>query len=82
MYHKDKRGEGTLNRPIIRLSSVTYAIRAQKQLERHGIKSYVRKQHVGTNTYGCGYGVEVHSNVLQQAQDIIRAAGIRILSIE
>ena len=71
-----------MNRPIIRLSSVTYAIRAQKQLERHGIKSYVRKQADGKNTYGCGYGIEVHSSALVSAQEIIRAAGIRIISVE
>jgi hypothetical protein len=66
---------------MIRLSSVTYAIRAQKQLERHGIKSYIRKQQVSKNTRGCGYGVEVHGSVLQTAQDIIREAGIRIYDI-
>jgi len=61
---------------------VTYAIRAQKQLERHGVKSYVRKQNVGQSTYGCGYGVEVHTSMSKQAQDIIRDAGIRIISVE
>jgi hypothetical protein len=71
-----------LNSSLIRLSSVTYAIRAQKQLERHGIKSYIRKQQIGKNTRGCGYGVEIHSSVSQPAQDIIRAAGIRIYSVE
>ena len=70
-----------MNRPIIRLSSVTYAIRAQKQLESYGIKSYVRKQRAGAS-YGCGYGVEVHNSVSHTAQDIIRDAGIRIYSVE
>jgi hypothetical protein len=69
-----------LNRTaIIRLSSVTYAIRAQKLLEANGIKSYVRKRHGGKQTYGCGYSVEVHADALYTAQDIIRAAGIRIV---
>jgi len=70
-----------LKHPIIRLSSVTYAIRAQKQLDRHRIRSYVRKQTGGLQTYGCGYGVEVHGD-LQKAVDIIHNAGIRIISIE
>ena len=67
--------------PIIRLSSVTYAIRAQKQLERHGIQAYIRRQAGNLKGQGCGYAVEVRGDV-ENAAKIIRNAGVRIVSID
>lgn len=63
--------------PVIQLSSVTYAMRAQKLLERHGIRSAIRKKSNPTDVKGCGYGVEVHGNV-REAEQILRNAGIRV----
>ena len=70
-----------LTNPLIRLTSVTYAIRGQKVLERHGIRSYIRKQTGNLKTYGCGYGLEIHGDATAAAQ-LIRNAGIRVIGIE
>lgn len=69
-----------MKRQIIRLTSVTYAMRAQKLLEQHGILSRVRKLTQHLNITGCGYGLEVAGDV-QLAVQIISAAGIRIVQV-
>ena len=67
---------------IIRLTSVTYAIRAQKLLERQGMRSYIKKLASNMSEHGCGYGLEVDANQLQQALEEITKAGIRVVAIE
>lgn len=69
-----------MNRHLIRLTSVTYAIRAQKLLEARGIRAYVKKLTKSLNIQGCGYGLEITGN-LQEAVKIITDAGIRIVEI-
>lgn len=69
-----------MNRHVIRLTSVTYAIRAQKLLEQRGIRSYIRKLTQSLGVYGCGYGLEIAGD-LDSAVRIIEAAGIRIVEI-
>lgn len=69
-----------MNRPMIRLTSVTYAIRAQKLLERQGIRSYIKRLTKSTQVQGCGYGLEIVGN-LDMAVNTIRAADIRIIEI-
>jgi len=69
-----------VHRPIIRLSSVTYSIRAQKILEQRGIKSYIKKLTKGLNVSGCGYGLEIYGE-LNKAVEILQSADIRIIEI-
>lgn len=69
-----------LARAIIRLSSVTYSIRAQKLLEQRGIKSYIRKLARGMQVSGCGYGLEVFGDV-HTAVQILQTADIRVLEV-
>jgi hypothetical protein len=66
--------------PVIRLSSVTYAIRGQKLLEQRGIKSYMKKLTRGLHVKGCGHGLEIHGDV-HAAVDILRRADIRVLEV-
>ena len=73
-------GVTALHRQIIRLSSVTYSIRAQKLLEQRGIKSYIKKLTKGLDVGGCGYGLEVHGD-LDTAVNILRAADIRVIEV-
>jgi len=61
---------------VIRLSSVTYAIRAQKVLEQKGIRSYVKR--VADQNNGCGYGLEIQGDV-HTASRLISESGIRIV---
>jgi len=64
----------------ILLSSVTWAIRAQKLLDARGILSDIRKitAHRGLN--GCGYALKVRGGGIA-ARDILRSAGIPVVDI-
>lgn len=48
---------------LIMCRSLTFAQRAQKQLESIGISALVVKAPQGLNTSGCGYAVSVHRRV-------------------
>lgn len=69
-----------MHRHVIRLTSVTYAIRAQKLLEQHGIRSYVKKLTNSMSVHGCGYGLEIIGDP-DTAVQIIESAGIRIVEV-
>lgn len=69
-----------MNRAVIRLSSVTYAIRAQRILEQHGIRSYVKRVTRSLQTTGCGYGLEINGDV-GAAHTLLERSGIRVLEI-
>ncbi len=69
-----------MNDHVIRLTSVTYAIRAQKLLDKHGFYSTVKKLPVGKNTQGCGYGIKVSGN-LNTILNMLSSAGIRVLEV-
>ena len=60
---------------IIRLSSVTYAMRAQRILDQNGIRSHIRKL---TRDNGCSYALEVNWDP-ESATRMIQSAGIRVL---
>lgn len=70
-----------MNRAVIRLTSVTYSIRAQKLLAQHGIKSYIKKLAKNINANGCGYGLEISQQEVQSAYQILSSAGIRVVEI-
>lgn len=69
-----------MNRHIIRLTSVTYAMRAQKLLEQQGYRVWVKKLAKNAQVHGCGYGVELTGD-LQHAVQILNLAGIRIVEV-
>ncbi|MEG1743739.1 MAG: putative Se/S carrier-like protein [Clostridia bacterium] len=60
------------------LSSVTYAIKAQKLLEPYGIGSSLTRSSGVRAIKGCGYGLKINGDV-QDAARIIKKDGIRIL---
>lgn len=70
-----------MQKAIIKLTSVTYAIRAQKLLERQRIRSTIKKIVRNMHISGCGYGLEISAADLDMAQKIINSAGIRIIEI-
>lgn len=66
-----------MDKPLILVSSITYAMKARDVLFRSGIKAYVeRAQH--REDAGCGYGVFVPERT-NEAQDILEKAGIHVL---
>lgn len=70
-----------MQKAIIRLSSVTYAIRAQKLLEQSGIRSVIKKLARSLQVTGCGYGLEINTLDVNAAVAVLNASGIRILEV-
>lgn len=70
-----------MQKAFIRLSSVTYAIRAQKLLEQRGIRATIKKITRSLQISGCGYGLEINAGDLEAAANLIASAGIRIIEI-
>lgn len=66
-----------MGKPLIAVSSATYAMKARELLYRHGIKSYIERVPKTAET-GCGYGVYV-PNGADTAERILRENNIRIL---
>ncbi len=66
-----------MGKPLIVVSSVTYAMKARELLLRHGIKGYVERIPKTAET-GCGYGVYVPDGA-DAAEKILRDNSIRIL---
>lgn len=66
-----------MGKPVILVSSVTYAMKGKELLFRHGIKAYVERI-PKTSESGCGYGVYVPVGS-DEAERILRANEIRVL---
>ena len=62
---------------IIRLGSVTYAMRAGRILEQNGIRSYIQK--TTSKNGGCIYALEIQNGSLSEVEKIVTSAGIKIL---
>ena len=69
-----------MEKPVIQVSSVTYAMRGRELLFRHGIRSYVERS-TRSSRAGCGYNLYVPENA-DQAEKILRQANIKILVFE
>ena len=64
-----------MNKTTITLSSVTYAIKMQKLLNREGIKSELVKVSDEKNK-GCTHGIKIDQNNLFSAVNLLRQRGI------
>ena len=65
-----------MNTIIITVSSVTYALKAKKLLERERIKATLIKNDSSTNQKGCTYGVRIDASYLYDAVAILKSKGI------
>lgn len=66
-----------MGKPVILLSSVTYAMKGRDLLLRQGIRTYVERI-PPDNASGCGYGLYVPRGA-DEAQRILSENGIKIL---
>ena len=66
-----------MGKPLIVVSSVTYAMQGRDLLFRHGIKGYAQRIPKTENT-GCGYGIYV-PNGADAAERILIENHIRVL---
>lgn len=63
---------------VIVLSSVTYALKAQRILMSQGISSLLQKLTTTQSKRGCGYGLRVADANLERALSILRKERIRV----
>ena len=56
--------------------SLTYAQRVQAVLQRHGIASSVIRSTKDTKREGCGYSVKIKETSLDEAQSLLKGAGL------
>ncbi len=66
-----------MGKPLILVSSVTYAMKARELLLQSGIRGYVERIPKTAET-GCGYGVYVPDGA-DAAEKILRDNGVRVL---
>ena len=66
-----------MGKPLIVVSSVTYAMKGRDLLFRHGIRGYVERIPKRGET-GCGYGIYVPRGA-DAAERILRENRIRVL---
>ncbi len=65
-----------MNKTIITVSSVTYAMKLKKQLERSGVFSEVIKVDSRRTDKGCTYGVRLDSRYIYDAVNVLKKYGI------
>lgn len=66
-----------MGKPLIVVSSVTYAVKSKELLMRHGIRGYVERV-PKTEKTGCGYAVYVPDGA-DAAERILQENGVRVL---
>lgn len=67
-----------MGKPIILLSSITYAIKSRDLLFKKGIRAHVERISSNSKVSGCGYGIYVPDRT-DEAEEILRKAGVRIV---
>lgn len=65
-----------MNTTIIAVGSVTYAIKAKKNLERMGIKASLVKADTTKTSGSCTHGIKIHSSYLYDAVAVLKKMGI------
>ena len=65
-----------MNTIAIKVSSVTYAIKAKRLFERAGIKATLIKSDSSAESKGCTYGITINSAFIYDAVSILKNYGI------
>ena len=67
-----------MNKELILVPSVTYAMKAKSILEQYQIRSYIQRTPKYVNIRSCGYCLFV-PNRSDEAEQILRKNGVRVL---
>ena len=67
-----------MGKPMIMLSSITYAMKSRDILFQYGIKSYVERTPRNNENAGCGYSIYVPEKT-DEAEEILIGMGIKVL---
>lgn len=67
-----------MDRTLIIVGSVTYAMKARDILEKNGISAYVERTRK-TKEFGCGYGVHVPKRA-EEAEQLLLRNSIKVIA--
>lgn len=70
-----------MQRHIITVNSITYAIKGRDLLRKQGIKSFVERKTTSNGNVGCGYVIVAEGNKNTIAQSLMQS-NISILDIK
>ena len=70
-----------MQRHIISVSSITYAIKGRDFLRKHGYKAHIEKKTDINGNVGCGYGIVSFGN-REKIVSALSVANIKILEIK
>ncbi len=71
----------TMNKAIVKFSSVTYALKAKGLVENYGGKAIIRKNTKATAGEGCGYSLVIMGNV-NKALNLFDLNRVKYISYE
>lgn len=66
-----------MGKPVIIVSSITYAIKSRDLLLENGIRARIERISDRNSAFGCGYSIYVPEQT-DEAEQILRNAGIKI----
>ena len=67
-----------MGKPLIMVSSITYAMKARDLLIGNGIGAYIERTPKIERNGGCGYGLYIPKRT-GEAENLLRAHGIKIV---
>lgn len=69
-----------MSKPVLLVNSVTFAIKGQELLQKHGISSRIIRNSEFKAIGGCGYGIMPFSDPLV-AQNILMRGGVKVIRL-
>lgn len=69
-----------MQRHIISVSSITYAIKGRDMLRKQGFRSYIERKTNVNGDFGCGYVIVAYGNK-SQISAALKNVGIKVLEI-
>lgn len=70
-----------MNKPLIMVSSVTYAIKGRDILRRMGYRANIERTPGSLNRVGCGYSITVDDLDINKAKNILSENNIKIYGV-
>lgn len=70
-----------MQRKIVSVGSITFAIKGRDLLRKYGIKAYIERKTNPNGDTGCGYVIVAEGNG-NQIVKLLKDAGIKILDVQ
>lgn len=69
-----------MEKSLIIIGSITYAMKGQKLLDKNGIRSIIQKAPQNLDNCGCGHGLRVNGDGIR-SREILESYGIKTKQI-